>query len=522
MLTFLFPPGDSSSSANQELMDEMARFFLMDRALPGGMEELYRILKKYFPLDCILVTVATEHPGEERVLVFPELSGARKVALNSTPEQLLALGHGPERVVRLGNQDDHGITLGVIHRLFPDRKFSVLIIRSVVSRRLIFSLSLIDLDHRGNGEFKSRHVDAAFAMLDELMRYFERHISLDSAGRQQEKTGRFLPLVQLPGMRQVCDMIWQVSRQDCPVLLLGETGTGKESVAETLYRSSGRVDAPFIKMNCGSLPESLMESELFGHEKGAFTGAVASRKGFFERAHRGMLLLDEVGELSLPAQTRLLRVLQEGVLERVGGDEERRIDVRIIAATHRNLDKMVQNGSFRSDLYFRLNVFPIAIPPLRRRPEDIPVLIRFFIARKCAEYCVQNLPEPSPENMRELLAYSWPGNLRELSNAVERAVILWMGDMRRPLVISTSAQFMPQDTRTEERRESFSAVPDSEHFETLNEAMTRHILRALEICRGKISGRGGAAELLDMHPNTLRARMLKLGIRYDLLNMVKK
>ena len=261
-----------------------------------------------------------------------------------------------------------------------------------------------------------------------------------------------------------------------------------------------------------------MESELFGHEKGAFTGAVASRKGFFERAHRGMLLLDEVGELSLPAQTRRLRVLQEGVLERVGGDEERRIDVRIIAATHRNLDRMVQSGGFRSDLYFRLSVFPIAIPPLRRRPEDIPVLIRFFIARKCSEYCVQNLPEPSAENMKELLSYPWPGNLRELSNAVERAVILWMGDMRRPLVISPTARFMPQEQ--EPASAGIAAAPAQGRFETLNEVISRHILRALERSGGKISGKGGAAELLDMHPNTLRARMQKLGIGQDSPNMV--
>ncbi len=520
MLTFLFPP-DEPDASFPSLFTEMKQFFQKDMSLPEGMAELHRILKKYFPVEYILVTAATEHQGEERMFLFPEITGMRKVALNSTPEQLLALSHGPERVVRLGDQDDHGITLGVIHRLFPERRFSALIIRAVMARRLIVSLSLIVLEHRGENVFHAGHVNAAFALLDDLMRYFGRHVSLEAAGKKREDPGRYLPLVQLPGMHQVCEMIWQVSRQDCPVLLLGETGTGKEAVAETLYRSSGRLDAPFIKMNCGSLPESLMESELFGHEKGAFTGAVASRKGFFERAHRGMLLLDEVGELSLPAQTRLLRVLQEGVLERVGGDEERRIDVRIIAATHRNLDKMVQSGSFRSDLYFRLSVFPIAIPPLRRRPEDIPVLIRFFIARKCSEYCVQNLPEPSPENMRELLAYPWPGNLRELSNAVERAVILWMGDMRRPLVISPTARFMPQEQASAPVAVSWGAPSVSERFETLNEAVTRHILRALERSGGKISGRGGAAELLDVHPNTLRARMQKLGRRYDSQNTVK-
>ena len=521
MFTFLFPPGKTPDEAVHELREDMKAFFRQDMALPEGMAELYQILKMHFPLDYILVTAATEHPGEERMIVFPDRAEAHRMALNSTPEQLLALGHSPERVVRLGNQDDHGITLGVIHRLFPDRKFSALIIRAVIARRFIFSLSLIDLEHRGEQVFQSQHVDAAFALLEDLMRYFRRHVFLPSAEKQAD-SGRYLPLVQLPGMSQVCEMIWQVSRQDCPVLLLGETGTGKEAVAETLFRASGRVDAPFIKMNCGSLPESLMESELFGHEKGAFTGAVSSRKGFFERAHRGMLLLDEVGELSLPAQTRLLRVLQEGVLERVGGDEERRIDVRIIAATHRNLDKMVQSGSFRSDLYFRLCVFPIAIPPLRRRPEDIPVLIRFFIERKCSEFCVQNLPEPSPENMRELLAYPWPGNLRELSNAVERAVILWMGDMRRQMVISPSVSFMPQEQTVEPELRVEAAPSGQERLETLDMAVARHILRALEISGGKISGKGGAAEILDVHPNTLRARMQKLGIRHDLPYMGNK
>ena len=520
MFTFLFPPGKTPDEAVHELREDMKAFFRQDMALPEGMAELYQILKMHFPLDYILVTAATEHPGEERMIVFPDRAEAHRMALNSTPEQLLALGHSPERVVRLGNQDDHGITLGVIHRLFPDRKFSALIIRAVIARRFIFSLSLIDLEHRGEQVFQPQHVDAAFALLEDLMRYFRRHVFLPSAGKQAD-SGRYLPLMQLPGMSQVCEMIWQVSRQDCPVLLLGETGTGKEAVAETLFRASGRVDAPFIKMNCGSLPESLMESELFGHEKGAFTGAVSSRKGFFERAHRGMLLLDEVGELSLPAQTRLLRVLQEGVLERVGGDEERRIDVRIIAATHRNLDKMVQSGSFRSDLYFRLNVFPIAIPPLRCRPEDIPVLIRFFIARKCSEFCVQTLPEPSPQNMKELLAYHWPGNLRELNNAVERAVILWIGDMRRPMVISTSAHFMPQEQADGHAAGTWHTSTGTGHFETLNEAIARHILRALERSGGKISGKGGAAELLGVHPNTLRARMQKLGINHYSPNMVK-
>ena len=521
MLTFLFPPDDKDTSF-QSLMNEIEIFFQQDKTLQEGIPELYRILKDYFPLEYIMATVATDHPGAERMLMFPEIADIHNIALNSTPEQLLALRHGPERVVRLGNQDDHGITLGVIHRLFPERRFTTLIIRAVVARRFIFSLSFIDLDHRGSEVFQTMHVNAAFALLDGLVHYFERHVSLEPSEAGQKAMGRFLPLVQLPGMSQVCEMIWQVSRQDCPVLLLGETGTGKEAVAETLYRASGRLDAPFIKMNCGSLPESLIESELFGHEKGAFTGAVSSRKGFFERAHRGMLLLDEVGELSLPAQTRLLRVLQEGVLERVGGDEERRIDVRIIAATHRNLDKMVQIGSFRSDLYFRLSVFPIAIPPLRCRPEDIPVLIRFFIARKCSEFCVQTLPEPSPQNMKELLAYHWPGNLRELNNAVERAVILWIGDMRRPLVISTSAHFMPQEQAADLAVGTWRTSTGTGRFETLNEAIARHILRALERSGGKISGKGGAAELLDVHPNTLRARMHKLGINHYSLNMVKK
>lgn len=515
MQTFLFSPIlEEPASIPVDVAHGITEVFKTSPPMNEGMLSLFNIMKKVFPCDHILVTYATEYREEEQYFLFPMPPGMKLVPFNTFPEQLAVLRNNPSKVIRLGDHSDHGVTLGLIGRLFPGAKFSALIMRAILSHSLICSVSMVQL---GKGEgWTDRHVAMAFSIFDDLFEYCRKQAR---PGRKRKGTQdrRWLPLTELPGMRQVNQMLWYVARQDCPILLLGESGTGKEVVAETLYRASARVDAPFVKVNCGGLPDSLIDSELFGHEKGAFTGAVQTRKGFFERADRGMLLLDEIGELPLLAQTRLLRVLQEGVLERVGGSAEQRIDIRIIAATHRDLSRMVQEGRFRADLYFRLNVFPIIIPPLRERPEDIPVLVRFLIEQKCRRYWVRELPEPSERNIRELMAYPWPGNIRELNNAVERAVILWVGNMSKPLAIRTSEHFMPAlpipvPHSTAPHSPAMPEPCPNGKLETLDEAVARHIRRALEHTHGKISGPGGAAELLDLHPNTLRAKMHKLGI----------
>jgi transcriptional regulator with GAF, ATPase, and Fis domain len=260
-----------------------------------------------------------------------------------------------------------------------------------------------------------------------------------------------------------------------------------------------------VKVNCGAIAEGLMDSELFGHEKGAFTGAVESRKGRFERAHQGTIFLDEIGELPAQAQVRLLRVLQEKTIERVGGSREISVDVRIISATHRNLREMVAQGSFREDLWFRLNVFPIWVPPLRERKEDIADLVDFFLHKKARELKLRQIPALDTNAIKPLLAHHWPGNVRELENLVERALIQSPGG---PI---SFAGFFRKDT---DFSPDLRVVEKPEKPLTLDEAMARHIREVLRQTNGKISGPGGAAELLGVHYSTLRHRMNKLGIDY--------
>ena len=229
------------------------------------------------------------------------------------------------------------------------------------------------------------------------------------------------------GLKAVMEMVQQVAPLDSPVLLLGETGTGKEVIANAIHYSSPRKDGPFIKVNCGAIPETLLDSELFGHEKGAFTGAISQRRGRFERADKGTIFLDEIGELPSQAQVRLLHVLQKKEIERVGGTSSIPVDIRIISATHRNLEEMIASGRFREDLWFRLNVFPIMIPPLRQRREDIPALVHHFIDRKSMELKLTERPVLAPGAIDRLIAYDWPGNVRELENMIERALIQHRG-----------------------------------------------------------------------------------------------
>ena len=290
--------------------------------------------------------------------------------------------------------------------------------------------------------------------------------------------------------------IKQVAATDSTVLLLGETGTGKELLARAIHQLSPRRERSLIKVNCGAIPTSLVDSELFGHERGAFTGALQRRVGRFELAHNGTLFLDEVGELPPESQTRLLRVMQEQEFERVGGSQPIRVDVRLIAATNRDLDAEVAAGRFRADLYYRLNVFPARVPPLRERKDDIPHLVRHFIAHH-----QRKLGKPidgvSKEGLDRLLRYAWPGNVRELQNVVERACVLAHG---------------PVITIPDNLVEGAVTTTTSHSIMTLDEAERTHIKRALEASGGTIHGSRGAALLLGINPNTLRSRMEKLGL----------
>ena len=308
------------------------------------------------------------------------------------------------------------------------------------------------------------------------------------------------------GLSNVVEMVRQVATLNNTVLILGETGTGKEIIANAIHYSSPRKDGPFIKMNCGALPENLIDSELFGHERGAFTGAVAESRGRFERAEGGTIFLDEIGELPHTDQVRLLRVLQHHEVERVGGKHPLPVNIRVIAATHRNLKEMITEGNFREDLWYRLSGFPIIVPPLRQRKEDVPALTRHFMAVKSRELGIGYPPSIAPGALLRLMEYNWPGNVRELENLVERELIRHRGG---PLTFESI--FAPEDRTT-----TPLTAPDSEPpFPLkLEEAMAAHIAAVLELAKGRIHGPGGAAELLGMNANTLRWRLDKLGISY--------
>jgi transcriptional regulator with GAF, ATPase, and Fis domain len=309
------------------------------------------------------------------------------------------------------------------------------------------------------------------------------------------------------GLRDAMEKVQHVATLDSPVLLLGETGVGKDIIANAIHFLSFRKDAPFIKVNCGAIPESLIDSELFGHEKGAFTGAVNQKQGRFERAQSGTILLDEIGDLPLQSQVRLLRVLQDKEIERIGGSKSIVLDIRIIAATNRNLEEMVKAGKFREDLWFRLNVFPIWIPPLRQRKADIPALLNHFIIQKSRELKLPNIPDVFPGQVELLMKYDWPGNVRELQNLIERALIL---NPKGPLKLESPGISNLQTSNTD--------ITANGEVEKLDIVMSRHIHLALSQCKGKIHGKDGAAQLLGINANTLRSRMKKLGISYHKQN----
>jgi len=309
------------------------------------------------------------------------------------------------------------------------------------------------------------------------------------------------------------------------VLVTGETGTGKELVARAIHSSSTRRDRPLVKVNCAAISAGLVESELFGHVKGAFTGALERRVGRFELADGGTIFLDEIGELPPETQVKLLRVLQEQEFEPVGSNRSVRVNVRVIAATNRDLPEAIRAGRFRADLFYRLNVLPIEVPPLRSRRADIPQLVTFFLAGFVKKFG-KRISAIAPETMARLTAYAWPGNIRELQNIVERAVVLCEGP-----VLELDQDLAPI-SRTE-RPGAMAAVPDeaqedlgpvrtgatappeagSAELPTLEEAERRHIVAALERTGGVIHGPRGAARILDLHPNTLRSRMERLGIK---------
>jgi Nif-specific regulatory protein len=309
-----------------------------------------------------------------------------------------------------------------------------------------------------------------------------------------------------PAMVRVYDFIARAAPSDATVLIRGESGTGKELVARALHRSSRRSEGPFVAINCATLSETLLESELFGHEKGAFTGALVTKPGKLEVAHRGTVFLDEIGEIPLPLQAKLLRALELREFERVGGTRPIRVDVRLLAATHRDLEAAIGDGSFRQDLFYRLNVLSVTLPQLAERREDIALLARHFAAR-CAERQGRRVTGLTPAAREALLAYGWPGNVRELANAVERAVVLGEGEqIRLEDLPETIVEGRSRPTRDAEAR-------DATYHEALDAAKRRLILEAVEAAGGRYVD---AAKLLDLHPNYLHRLIRNLGLKEEI------
>ncbi len=377
--------------------------------------------------------------------------------------------------------------------------------------------SLVDVEAVGRrlqDPFDPPYVVFNWRDISERVQYYDRlreRLESENEYLQEEvrlASGNGKILGRSAGVHRMLEQIEMVAPTDASVLVLGETGVGKELVARAIHQRSLRRDRPLVKINCTAIPRELFESELFGHIKGAFSGALRDRIGRFQLADGGTLFLDEIGELPLAMQPKLLRVLQDGEFEPVGNDTTRRVNVRIIAATNRDLKSLVRAGRFREDLYYRLSVFPIEVPPLRDRKDDIPVLARHFLEIACKRFSRSGL-HLTASQLRQLQNYDWPGNVRELQNVIERAVIAsGLGSLRLDIPAAESRSSAPVITRSKSREVS-EVIPDKE----MSRRMRDNMVAALKRSGGRIYGPGGAAELLGIKPSTLTTRIKKLGLK---------
>ncbi len=481
--------------------------------LSEALWHCFLYVSETIPADYLMLTVYDQDFGSLEVVATADKDRGRirsdKVVLSPEGREQFEKIENHPRVRICGDVLDDPIMEKVaVQFKWPDS--SVIVGRLIIQHKLIGSLIV---RANGKGRYKEEHAklwslvnEPAAIALANSRRYAELlklkdlltadNLYLKSELRKdfdQEIVGAGF------GLRDVMEQVVTVAPLPSPVLLAGETGTGKEVIANAIHKLSPRHNGPLVTVNCGAIPESLVDSELFGHEKGSFTGALTDRKGRFERADKGTIFLDEVGELPLPAQVRLLRVLQQKEIERVGGSHPIKVDIRIISATHRDLQKLVASGGFREDLYYRLGVYPIRIPPLRERRADIPALTDHFIRAKAREMGFRSMPTLSPGSIDRLMAYDWPGNVRELANAVERALIRSHG---KPLAF-------------DDVKPSQEAMQAQQFAGLRLEAIEKeHICRILEMSGGRIEGQNGAAMLLGINPATLRNRMRKLRIPF--------
>ncbi len=479
----------------------------------------FQFIRKFLPADAMYLNIYEPSINGIRYIAKADSNGGHKIeqSLKLPAFLVQAIESGERLKDYLIINNPHNDPLGQI--ISSELKLTD---HSFIALRLFIEghrLGVIDLFAKGYNRFSQEDAKLiaqlrepfAIAMANALKHQelinFKENLVSDNRYLHSELISRSGDEVigAESGLQHVMAEVSQIAHLKNTILILGETGTGKEVIANAIHRQSPRHNEPFIKVNCGAIPEDLIDSELFGHEKGAFTGAFQQKRGRFERAHRGTIFLDEIGELPPWAQVRLLRVLQTQEIERVGGSPPIKLDIRVITATHRDMQKMVNAGDFREDLWFRINMFPISIPPLRERVNDIPLLTKYFLARKSKELGIHPVPQIAPDGLKRLMRQPWPGNVRELENVVERALIQ---HRQGPLYFQEPRKYSPDinDNRLDIEVKAKNI--------SLDTVIRYHIIEALKNCGGKISGKNGAAQALGIHPNTLRNRMIKLNIDF--------
>jgi transcriptional regulator with GAF, ATPase, and Fis domain len=497
-----------------EIFREATRHICGNIDFESSMMDCLNYLRKFMPADCFHLTLLDRGLGLLKTIAIATPDEAKRVnIIISLDNKGRAMVNGHQYIPSLimGPVEYDSLREPMIQKAGIWEEHSVMLVQLTIKH---LNLGNLILFAKGNNRFTEEHL-RIFSMLKEpFAMALLNSLRYDELGRMREIIAKDLKqsfsnagdgiVGDDIGLHDVMELVKEVAPLNSPVLIQGETGTGKEIIAKTIHKMSRRNNGPFIEVNCGAISETLIDSELFGHEKGSFTGAIAQKKGCFERANGGTIFLDEVAELPLQAQVRMLRVLQEREIIRVGGSNTIKVDIRIIAATHKDLGEMVEKGSFRPDLHFRLNVFPIVIPPLRDRQKDIQVLVNHFVEKKSRELMMSGSHILAPGSIDLLTSYQWPGNVRELENVVERALILSKdGILHFENILSPSII----------KKKSASAY-EADNLPDLDSVASTHIRQALKVSKGRINGPGGAADILGLNPNTLRHRMRKLGIPF--------